>query len=469
MDNSAFISDEAASQSPSSSIELLGFPKQRGSMCEVCRVRRFGKHLLLKRLHSRHAHSAQHQQAFRKEFETGYLLEHPNLVRYMEWDEDEDGPFMLLEYVDGWTLGEFLQENGGYFNQPDHERLFVEQMLSVLSYLHSHQVIHLDIKPDNILISRIGKKVKLIDLGCSYSDSFAGTEGLNRDFAAPEQLQATADHRVVPQTDLYALGKILEWVEAQPGCHLSRSARRLTQALLRKKVEERPHSAEAALLLYRQKWSFGVTLSIVTVVISVFLVAILYVRRADVPKVATNEVVEPQTDNEVNDSTDITTDKTTTVTPTYTATTVNKTANEKTATISQPSAEATPEIEVASISSDIYSLENARKYIAEKVDDGRQETQLFTHEVDSVLEAFYHHLSTEYDPLTLDNYQKFIAERTDFSFKFRHFVDEASARYGIPSVKTQEISQRLYEAREQAERDRLFVFLYNENPQLIKE
>lgn len=466
MDNSAFMSEETTPQSPVS-IELLDFPKQRGSMCEVCRVRRFGKHLLLKRLLPRHANSSQYRLAFRKEFETGYLLEHPNLVRYMEWDENEDGSFMLLEYVDGWTLGEFLKENVGYFNQSDNERLFVEQMLSVLSYLHSHQVIHLDIKPDNILISRIGKKVKLIDLGCSYSDTFAGTEGLTRDFAAPEQLTATADHQVVPQSDLYALGKILMWIETQSGCHLSRSAHRLAQGLLREKIEERPHSAEEALLLYQRKRGLGKALSLMIVVLAVVSIAILYVRNKETPKVTTDEEFRQHVIIEDKDTATVAIDNTTKEPTTNVATAPNKSAIDKSPTITQHTEEAFPKIEVSSISSDIFSLENARKYIAENVDDGRQETQLFIHEVDSVLEAFYSHLSSQYNPLTLDNYKNFIAERTNFGFEFRHFVDEASARYCIPSGETKEISESLYNARNQAEEDRLFVFLWNE--QLLRE
>ena len=80
-------------------------------------------------------------------------------------------------------------------------------MLAAVSYLHSHQVLHLDLKPDNILLTRINGDVKLIDLGCCYTDSFPDTTGHTDAFAAPEQLSGGV---VDIRTDIYAIGKILE-------------------------------------------------------------------------------------------------------------------------------------------------------------------------------------------------------------------------------------------------------------------
>ncbi len=80
-------------------------------------------------------------------------------------------------------------------------------MLSALQYLHNHQVLHLDLKPDNILLTHINNDVKLIDLGFCYTDTFADTQGHTNAFAAPEQKTGGA---VDVRTDLYAFGKILE-------------------------------------------------------------------------------------------------------------------------------------------------------------------------------------------------------------------------------------------------------------------
>jgi serine/threonine protein kinase len=79
--------------------------------------------------------------------------------------------------------------------------------LDAISYLHSHQVLHLDLKPDNILLTHIDDDVKLIDLGFCRSDAFVDTQGYTSGFAAPEQF---AGGMVDARTDIYAVGKILE-------------------------------------------------------------------------------------------------------------------------------------------------------------------------------------------------------------------------------------------------------------------
>ena len=175
----------------------------RGATCDTFRVKLYGKLHFLKRLKAEYAGDIRYQEALRKEFETGYRLEHPNLVRYLSLDHDG----ILMEYVDGETLSQRLATNPDYFKSRKHTDKFVRQLLDALGYLHSHQVLHLDLKPDNILLTRINDDVKLIDLGCCYTDSFPDTTGRTNAFAAPEQqVGETVDVR----TDIYAFGKVLD-------------------------------------------------------------------------------------------------------------------------------------------------------------------------------------------------------------------------------------------------------------------
>ena len=190
----------------------------RGATCDTFRVKLYGKLHFLKRLKFELSGDIRYREALRKEFETGYQLEHPHLVRYLSLDGDS----ILMEYVDGESLSQRLASNPAYFKNRKNTDKFIRQLLDVVGYLHSHQVLHLDLKPDNILLTRINDDVKLIDLGCCYTDSFPDTTGHTNAFAAPEQLSnlRSPKGRLLPagrknsqlsiQTDIYAIGRILE-------------------------------------------------------------------------------------------------------------------------------------------------------------------------------------------------------------------------------------------------------------------
>lgn len=195
----------------------------QGATCDTFLVKLYGKLHFLKRLKQEHANDIRYQESLRKEFETGYRLEHPNLVRYTSLSDDG----IMMEYIDGETLTQRLATHPDYFKDRRNTDKFVRQLLDVVGYLHSHQVLHLDLKPDNILLTRINNDVKLIDLGCCYTDTFTDTTGHTTRFAAPEQLPTPVHTPIrggVPvgrggvkgewkpdvRTDIYAIGRLLE-------------------------------------------------------------------------------------------------------------------------------------------------------------------------------------------------------------------------------------------------------------------
>lgn len=186
-------------QSPFESIEQID---AHGATCDSFRVKLYGKLHFLKRLKPAFTGDIRYQEALRKEFETGYRLEHPNLVRYISLTDDG----ILMEYVDGETLSQRIAAHPEYFTKQNTDK-FLHQLLDAVACLHSHQVLHLDLKPDNVLLTRINSDVKLIDLGCCYTDTFADTPGRTNAYAAPEQLSGGS---VDERTDIYAIVKILE-------------------------------------------------------------------------------------------------------------------------------------------------------------------------------------------------------------------------------------------------------------------
>ena len=177
----------------------------QGSTCDTFCVKLYGKLHFLKRLKPEHTGDIRYQEALRKEFETGYLLDHPHLVRYLSFEHDA----ILMEYVEGETLSQRIANHPDFFRNHKNTDKFIRQLLDVVGYLHSHQVLHLDLKPDNILLTHINNDVKLIDLGCCFTDSYQDTKGHTNSYAAPEQLSGrTVDER----TDIYAIGRILEFL-----------------------------------------------------------------------------------------------------------------------------------------------------------------------------------------------------------------------------------------------------------------
>ena len=176
-----------------------------GSTSDCFLVRLYGKLHFLKRLKEPLRSDPRYVAALRKEFETGYHLEHPHLVRYVSMTDDA----ILMEYVDGETLDTFSQHHPDFFAKRKNTDRLLLQLLDVVGYLHAHQVVHLDLKPSNILITRIGNEVKLVDLGFCYADAYPDTMGRTDKYAAPEQLQPTQE-KPSARTDIYAIGKILQ-------------------------------------------------------------------------------------------------------------------------------------------------------------------------------------------------------------------------------------------------------------------
>lgn len=123
------------------------------------KVRLHGCLHFMKRLRPEFQHDATYQSAFQKEFLTGYRLQHPNLVHYYRLDEDASGMYMLTEYVEGDTLMQVLKSNPSYFCRKKNLMDFVGQLLDVFRYLHSEQVLYLDLKPDNLMLTRIDNRL----------------------------------------------------------------------------------------------------------------------------------------------------------------------------------------------------------------------------------------------------------------------------------------------------------------------
>ena len=129
-----------------------------------------GRRVLVKKLRPEFADDQFYQDMYRKEYELGSELSHPNLVVYRKMVESSEGLMIALDYVDGLTLEEILESEPQYFHRKRNLAKMVEQLLSCLDYLHQRQVVHLDLKPSNIMITNLNADVVTIEfMSCCHS------------------------------------------------------------------------------------------------------------------------------------------------------------------------------------------------------------------------------------------------------------------------------------------------------------
>lgn len=178
-----------------------------GGFNVLYKAQRYGKWFVLKGLKPEHRSSAVHLQLLTKEFELGIQMSHPNIVQFFSKETDPVvGECIVMEYVDGLTLTEFLKTKP---RSSVREKL-ARQLLQAMAYYHGLQIVHRDLKPDNILISRNGNNVKIIDFGLGDSDTSAILKqpAGSPKYMAPEQTKG--DVKIDARADLYSFAQILK-------------------------------------------------------------------------------------------------------------------------------------------------------------------------------------------------------------------------------------------------------------------
>ncbi len=206
--NSGFFTKSDAEAFSSKFKEISIISETTVGYCVVLKAKRHGKWHAIKRLKPQYAQNPTYIQLLEKEFEIGYQLDHPHIAKVLDKEYDNNGMFVISEFVDGDTLSLRMQQQD-FRNDLRLIRRIIRQLNEALGYIHSKQIIHRDLKPENILITHNGSNVKIIDFGLSDTDShhvFKGAAG-TRKYAAPEQLSGGS-----PMTfkgDYYSLGLII--------------------------------------------------------------------------------------------------------------------------------------------------------------------------------------------------------------------------------------------------------------------
>ncbi|HMC88022.1 MAG TPA: protein kinase, partial [Gemmataceae bacterium] len=148
---------------------------------------------------------------FYREARAVAALDHPNIVRAYDIDQEENLHFLVMEYVDGTSLQELVRKSGPL--EPARAAHYISQAAMGLQHAHEFAgLIHRDIKPGNLIVDR-GGIIKILDMGLArffndqddmltqkYDENVLGTA----DYLAPEQ--ALDSHSVDIRADVYSLG-----------------------------------------------------------------------------------------------------------------------------------------------------------------------------------------------------------------------------------------------------------------------
>jgi beta-lactam-binding protein with PASTA domain/tRNA A-37 threonylcarbamoyl transferase component Bud32 len=165
------------------------------------------RRVAIKVLHRNLAGDAGFVERFRREARAAANLNHPNIVAVHDWGSVDGIYYMVMEYVAGRSVREILNEEG--LLAPAQATGVLSQALAALGHAHRQGIVHRDVKPENLMVTRDGD-VKVADFGLAraYADAQiteAGTVTGTVQYLAPEQLRGEpAD----PRTDLYSLGVV---------------------------------------------------------------------------------------------------------------------------------------------------------------------------------------------------------------------------------------------------------------------
>ncbi len=179
-----------------------------GGMAEVYRGRQklLDRPVAIKRIRAELRPIRDIQERFRREARSSANLLHQNLAHVYDYRVVGDDAFIIMEYIGGWDLAEILEKVGAV--PPDVAAMIGAKMLAGLSYVHTHGLVHRDIKPDNVRVSLRGE-IKIMDFGIAFDPGETGNltqPGIligSPHYLSPEQV---VGGKLDTRADLFAFG-----------------------------------------------------------------------------------------------------------------------------------------------------------------------------------------------------------------------------------------------------------------------
>lgn len=211
----------------------------------------------------------QYKQKFLKEAKTIAKLNHQHIIRIIDVFQENNTAYYVMEYIDGESLADIVRREGAL----DESRAlhYIHALISATEYIHDRNIMHLDIKPGNIMIRKGDNFPVLIDFGLSKQYDEGGMQtsstpvGISHGFAPLEQYQAGGVSTFSPGTDIYSIGATLYYLvmgKVPPTAanivddglgelpkSLSNSTRKAIEQSMKYRRKDRPASAKALLNL----------------------------------------------------------------------------------------------------------------------------------------------------------------------------------------------------------------------------
>lgn len=153
-------------------------------------------------------------QKFIKEAKTISKLHHPGIIEIYDIFMENNTAYYVMEYIEGESLGDIVKSRGAL---PEKEVLrYIRETAEALDYIHSHNINHLDIKPNNLMLRSRDSKIIVIDFGVSKqynentNESTTTTPvGISHGYSPVEQYKKNGVSSFSPQSDIYSLGATL--------------------------------------------------------------------------------------------------------------------------------------------------------------------------------------------------------------------------------------------------------------------
>ena len=168
-----------------------------------------GTEVAVKVLRQELMHDPDLVRRFKNESKAISLLNHPNIVKVYDVSVSDNLQYIVMEYVDGMTLREYLNERGGKLTSRETVH-FISQILKALDHAHRNGVVHRDIKPQNIMLLDNGQ-LRMMDFGIARvsraENQLTGGKAMGSvHYISPEQAKGEETDR---KSDIYSVGVMM--------------------------------------------------------------------------------------------------------------------------------------------------------------------------------------------------------------------------------------------------------------------